>query len=389
MQEKVLLVDDEERVLEGYGRILKRHFDVLTANSGERALAVLDSESSVAVIVADMRMPNMDGIELLTQTRQRHPDVVRMMLTGNADQRTAVEAVNQGEIFRFLNKPCASDELTRAITAAVAHHRLLLAERELLESTLRGSVAALGEVLALVNPSAFGTAERLSALMCELADALELPDRWLYETLGRLSQVGCVVLPENLIEKVRTGARLNTEERHRFERHPAVGADLIGCIPRLEACAQGIRYQLRNFDGSGPPVDGPSGEAIPLAARLLRVALQCERQQSTLGSPLRALEAMRANRRCFDPRVLNALDTVVKQRQTGEQELRISLHALREGMVFAEDLRNTRGTLIVACGQDVTPTLRARLEAFTASGQLPESVAVIRTGTSGDTAARD
>lgn len=375
MGEKVLLVDDEERVLEGYGRTLRRHFDLVTVTAGDQALARLQANGSFGVLVADMRMPNMNGIELLAEARRRFPDVVRIMLTGNADQRTAVDAVNRGEIFRFLNKPCPPDELARAINAGLSQHKLVVAERELLEHTLRGSVAALSEVLGIVNPAAFGSAERLSALMGQLAQALELSDSWLYETLGRLSQVGCVVLPESLVEKVRGCERLGAEEQQRFERHPAVGAELIGRIPRLEQVAEGIRYQLRNYDGSGAPADGPLGEQIPVAARLLRVAVEYERQHALSASAAHALLAMRAQARCFDPAVLEALAALVDE-GSPETPIRVALRALREGMVFAEDLRTSKGVLIVSRGQLVTSRLRDRLHSFIETGQIPESVAV-------------
>jgi response regulator RpfG family c-di-GMP phosphodiesterase len=371
----ILLVDDDARVLEGYGRSLRRHFKLLTADAGEKALQLLASEPTISVIVSDMSMPNMNGLQLMMESRRRFPDVVRIMLTGNADQRTAVEAVNRGEIFRFLCKPCPADELARAINAGVAQRRLVLAERQLLEDTLRGSLAALGEVLAMVNPTAFGSAERLSSRMRELAVELNLPELWMYETTGRLSQIGCVVLPEDLVEKVRIGTPLSNEEKQRFACHPGVGAELIGRIPRLEPCAEAIRYQLRNFDGSGSPADGPSGEKIPLGARLLRVAVEFELLLVHAGSREGALGAMRAHTQCFDPTVLRALIAQV-DRVAVKSTTQVALRALREGMIFAEDLRTTKGLLIVSRGQLVTSRLRDRLVSFIHSGQISGDVTV-------------
>jgi len=105
MPNKVLLVDDETNVLQAYTRVLRRRFDLEVAQGGAEALESLARSGPFAVIVSDMRMPGMDGVELLAQVRERFPDTTRIMLTGNADQATAMAAVNLGAIFRFLTKP--------------------------------------------------------------------------------------------------------------------------------------------------------------------------------------------------------------------------------------------------------------------------------------------
>src|SRR5438552_1794684 len=90
---------------------LRPRFSIDTALGGEPALALIASQGRYAVIVTDMQMPGMDGVEFLMQARQKAPDTVRLMLTGNADQKTAVEAMNKGHVFQFLNKPCPPEML--------------------------------------------------------------------------------------------------------------------------------------------------------------------------------------------------------------------------------------------------------------------------------------
>lgn len=129
-QEAVLLVDDDPNVLSGYRRQLGRRYRLLTAAGGDEALAILEREPDVAVLVADMRMPKMNGVQLLTEVEKRHPDVVRMMLTGNVDQETAVMAVNRGHVFRFINKPAPVEQVSEALESALTRYRLTRAERE-------------------------------------------------------------------------------------------------------------------------------------------------------------------------------------------------------------------------------------------------------------------
>ena len=160
MTEKILCVDDEPNVLQACRRQLRKRFHIETADGGEQALQAIAGQDPYAVIVSDMRMPGMDGIQFLARAKELTPNSVRIMLTGNSDQQTAIEAVNEGNIFRFLTKPCPAESLAKAIAAGVEQYRLVTAEKELLEKTLRGSIKVLTEVLSLVNPTAFGRAAR-------------------------------------------------------------------------------------------------------------------------------------------------------------------------------------------------------------------------------------
>ena len=119
MPEQILLVDDERNILDGYRRSLRGEFLMDTAQSGQEALELIESKGPYAVVISDMRMPGMDGIELLRRVKSEAPETVRVMLTGNADMDTAVEAINEGSIFRFLNKPCDKERMAKTITAAL------------------------------------------------------------------------------------------------------------------------------------------------------------------------------------------------------------------------------------------------------------------------------
>jgi DNA-binding NtrC family response regulator len=124
MAEKILFVDDEPSVLEGYQRLLRQDFKIDTAVGGKEALEILASSGPYAVLVADMRMPEMDGAQLLGKVMIKFPETIRIMLTGNLDIQTAVRAVNEGSIFRFLTKPCEKETLVSTVNAALVQHRL-------------------------------------------------------------------------------------------------------------------------------------------------------------------------------------------------------------------------------------------------------------------------
>jgi FixJ family two-component response regulator len=133
LADKILFVDDEAPVLDGYRRILRQEFQLSTALSGEEGLAALLATGPYAVVISDMRMPGMNGSEFLVQVRRIAPETVRMLLTGHADLDAAIDAVNRGNIFRFLTKPCEKPVLIDAIRSGLEQFRATTAEKELIK----------------------------------------------------------------------------------------------------------------------------------------------------------------------------------------------------------------------------------------------------------------
>jgi FixJ family two-component response regulator len=130
-EEKILFVDDEPAVLDGYQRLLRNQFHVNAALGGEQGLTLIQNAGPFAVVISDMRMPGMNGAQFLARVRGRAPNTARMLLTGHADLDVAIEAVNEGEIFQFLTKPCEREILVKAIRGALEKYRVVVAEKEI------------------------------------------------------------------------------------------------------------------------------------------------------------------------------------------------------------------------------------------------------------------
>ena len=243
MNEKILLVDDEPNILEAYKRNLRKQFRIEVASSGEEGLEAVEKKGPFAVIVADMQMPEMNGIQFLTKVKESAPDSVRMMLTGHADVQTAMNAVNKGNIFRFLTKPCQPTVLTIMLKAGIKQYRLVTAERELLEKTLRGSVKVLTEILGLVNPMAFSRSSRILPYVKYLAKELNLSNLWQFELAAMLSQISFVTLPPEILQKTYNREHLTEEEQKMWASYPSVGSKLLANISRLEPVARMIENQ--------------------------------------------------------------------------------------------------------------------------------------------------
>ena len=145
MAHRILFVDDEKRVLDGLKRMLHGEFEVETALSGTEGLATIHLLGPFAIVVSDMRMPGLDGAEFLARVRELSPDTVRMLLTGHKDINCAIAAVNQGQIFRYLSKPCAKDEMLKALRLGLDQYRANVEAGEILKEAQERRVSLAGD----------------------------------------------------------------------------------------------------------------------------------------------------------------------------------------------------------------------------------------------------
>lgn len=375
MTGKILCVDDEAKVLAGFQRGLRKQFELEIATSADDALAMMEKLGPIPVIVSDMQMPGVSGLQLLQRVKERWPNTVRVMLTGNADQQTAMDAVNEGAIFRFLTKPCPPERLAATLTAALEHHRLLTAERELLENTLHGSVRALTDVLALLAPQTFGRGQQLQEQMRAVAETLMLPNLWELELAAMLHGLGQIALPAEVAARARAGAVLSAAEETMVRRVPEVGSNLLLHIPRLEQVARIVLFQNKHFDGSGFPLDKPGGREIPTGARLLHVLVDLAQLEAHGRSRREALAELRERAGWYDPDLLSAVATVVGGIATRPVQA-IAFKDLKPGQVLVSDVVTRAGLLILAAGNRVSPGLLERLRNFAAMSGVREPLYV-------------
>lgn len=378
MMKKILFVDDEPNVLSAFERQMRNRFTIETALGPEAGLAAMKNWQNYSVIVADMRMPGMDGIELLSKVKEMAPDVVRIMLTGNADQQTAVEAVNQGNIFRFLNKPCPLDILQEALIAAIRQHDLILAERELLENTLCASIKVLTDVLAIADPKTFEQAERLRDNIRQAARTMKVANVWPIEAATMLARIGLITIPHEVLMKARSGQSLSTQEQEMFTRLPEIGAGLISQIPRMEEVSRIILYQNKRFDGSGYPVDSVSGAEIPFGARLFRLMSDLTMLESKGITRPSALKQLREQQGWYDPLMLQALHSnySVVVEMVSKPPVSIAFADLRAGHLLRSNVETKDGMLIVTAGNRITPALIERLRNFAQVSGIKEPILI-------------
>ncbi|MDG1050386.1 MAG: response regulator, partial [Planctomycetota bacterium] len=191
---RILVVDDEQSLLDGIRRVHRKSYEIKVACGARAGLDALEHDGPFAVVICDYQMPQMNGAEFLEHAQELAPGTVRLMLSGNADLDAAIDAVNQGHIFRFLTKPCPPQTFRTAVDAGLEQFALYEAERHLLEETVRGSIEVLVGVLALSSPETFGRSSRVRHYVRQVVLGLGLADPWRFETAALLSQIGHIAV---------------------------------------------------------------------------------------------------------------------------------------------------------------------------------------------------
>ncbi len=358
MADKILFVDDEQNILKVYQRNLRKKFSIETALGATAGLEAISSKGPFAVVVSDLRMPGMDGVEFLAKVWEKEPRSVRVMLTGQADMDDAIAVVNEGNIFRFLTKPCPPELMIKTLEASIEQYRLVNAEHELLEKTLLASIKVLTEVLSLVNPTAFGRGSRIKKYVKHMTSKLGLSKPWRFEIAAMLSQLGCVTLPPDTLMKLYARQTLSGEEMKIYASHPSVASKLLSNIPRLESISQIVGKQQIAFTQGSEDASNIAGE-IELGGQMLNVALRLDQLIKNGVKLDAALDAMRKEE-VYNPDLLEILSSadVIK----GSLEVRaINTRELMNGMTLNEDIMSKSGRLLLARGTEVTEAVRVNL----------------------------
>jgi response regulator RpfG family c-di-GMP phosphodiesterase len=364
---RIMFVDDDQEILAAYARAFRKRYAVEVAAGPEVGLDMLRTGLPVAVVVSDLRMPGMDGVEFLGRVREIRPEAVRIILTGFADIGVAMAAVNKSKVFSFLTKPCPEADLEEALAAALRQYQLIAAEKELLRGTVRGTIKLLTNLLEMVNPEAFGKSSRVKRLAVDLGAYLGIQDAWRLELAAMLSQIGCAAMPAESLRRAYRGEPLPGDKAYEFAMHPRIAADLVSNIPRLREVAEIIAYQEKRYDGGGLPPDGASGERIPLGARILKVALDFDtlealyRHKRQSANPVaEALDRMADRDGWYDPDVFGALQSLATLPDGFEPRL-VPVEELAPGMLLDQDVFDLTGELALSRGLELNTVSIRRL----------------------------
>jgi len=366
---KILFVDDDLNILSSYKRSFRLKYDVHTAPSPTEALQMIkeNAQKPFAVIISDFKMPDMNGVQFLTKAYELSKNTVRMLITGYADVETAISAVNDGNVFRFLTKPCPPEILSKNIDACLEHYQLIVAEKELLRGTLQGSIKVLTDVLAITNPAAFGQSERIKRIVHLMLRNLNIDNKWQIEIGAMLCKLGCAAVPAETMEKIYSGKPLSPGEEAAYAEVPKIGAQLIKNIPRMEIVAELIEKQ--NFTEA-------QRSKMPIGARIIRIINDFDMLSKGGTDVYEAIRLLKEKPELYDIKLIEILEKVVSPKDNFVQRS-LFIRDLREGMVVMEDIETTDRILLIKKGQVLSEASIYRLNNYGKSVGVKEPVSVL------------
>ncbi|SHN43458.1 response regulator [Cryptosporangium aurantiacum] len=367
MGQRILLVDDEPGVLDGLRRQLASRYTVEAVLSGAEGLKKLDhsrgSSNPFAVVVSDMMMPEMDGAEFLGRAAVIAPDAVLMVLSGKADLRSTISAVNTGRLFRFIPKPCSPRDLQAAIDAALVHYRRSKSEGDLLEKTLAGSVKVLAQALAMASPETGARITTITELVGGAARRMGQSNSWELRMAARLSQLGLVSIPPDVLQRVEGGIEGSAGEKAMYRAHPSVARDLLAGVPKLERVAAWVGGQTVDATAPPPRSDPDPDSRVELQRQIFQVAAEFLAAKDIGEWPPECAARLAAGGRYRRDVVQAVLETAL-ERDAAPDAQSVTINQLAVGMRFVRDVKATTGAILVRKGDRVTDAVRVRLQNF-------------------------
>lgn len=400
----ILCVDDEPNILRSLTRLFKaQRYKVLIAEGGEQGLKTLAQEP-VDVVLSDMRMPGMDGAQFLSRVADRYPEIPRLLLTGYADLTATVGAINDGQITRYVSKPWAEEDLTGAISEALAAQTLkrenagleaqireqnkdlerinrdlekLVEQRiaeikktnERLKTNYVASIKVFSNLIDLRGGNLSGHSRRVAELAVKMGTEMKLPKPVLQEILlgSLLHDVGKIGFPDSLNGKPL--GQMNIDETRIYKSHPNEGQTALEALGEMGNVAIIVRHHHEMWDGSGYP-DALSGDRIPITARIVCLANDYDGLISgtLVAAKLRPEQALKmiqlGSGTRYDPACVRAFEQVLFKDVAGEHERLILATECQVGMVLTRDLYSSDGTLLGVANTQFAEVAVQRLHAF-------------------------
>ncbi|MDF1610820.1 MAG: HD domain-containing phosphohydrolase [Stygiobacter sp.] len=373
---KIMLVDDEENVLNAYRRNIRGQFVMKLFNDPINALNSLKDDKEYSVVVSDFNMPGMKGLEFLKKFHEINPDTVKILLTGYADLQLVINAINEGYIFRFLTKPCESENLIGAIKQGINQFKLITAEKELLEKTLRGSVKVLIDILSVSNPAVFNRASLMRDLAKRIIKRLSITETWEIDIAILLSQIGCVGIPSEIVEKRIKGIPLDAKEEEIYYSHAEIGSMLLKNIPRLEKISQAISLQFKSSEVIDSAEHNFIESNVLFIAKLLRLLNDFFWIAERGIDHEKVINYLNEESYLYDALILGALEAEIKGAKQGYITLPKQLNELKEGMILAENLSDSNNYLLLPKGTVLSDIYIHKLITVSQVRQLPQQVKV-------------
>lgn len=409
----ILCVDDEPNILSSLRRLFRpRGFQILVADSGKAGLAVLEAEP-VDLVISDMRMPEMDGAQFLEQVRQKWPDTVRLLLTGHSDVAAIIDAINRGEIYRYITKPWDDNDIVLIVRQALERKAMELetkrlealtakqnqelkelnasleakveartaeiqAANERLKNSFVTSIKVFSTLIEMRGGSLSGHSRRVADLCRKIAHKLQLESKLTQEIFvaALLHEIGKIGFADDMLSTPLS--KMKPDQLEAYRKHAAHAEQLLLPLHDLHGASEIISAQFERFDGTGFP-DHLAGELIPIGTRILSLASDYDNMQIGMQthSRLRPDEARvmisHGSGSRYDPKVVAAfIETIsdASHKVSGVPDRPVKSEEMEIGMVLSRDLITPSGLLMLSSGHILDARMIVRIKNFERTGGL-------------------
>ena len=337
----ILIVDDEGNILKTLERLMEDEgYRIFFADSGFKGLEIIKHED-IHLVISDQKMPGMDGIKFLYEVKKTSPDTIRIMLTGFADVNIAIQAINEGEVYRFITKPWNNVELLSTVKQGIEYYDLKMElgrlnkriqsqnielkewnfklEQKVADQTKHIRDLFLDAIKSLVfaleakDKYTEGHARRATEYAAYICKKMSLSKEYTEDIIlgSLLHDIGKIGITESILNKKK---KLTKAEYDHIQTHVLIGERILTPIIKNETVLKIVRHHHENIDGSGYP-DGLKGTAIPLEARIVAVAdtydaLLSKRSYRKSTDNVKAIKELRKfSGTQFDPEIVEILST--------------------------------------------------------------------------------
>ena len=364
--ENILIVDDEEMFLQSIKRVFRKKIPLTLMTSAVEALELMKTQE-FAVVVSDMNMPIMDGLEFLSIVTEKYPNVQKIMLTGNGEVETASNAVNRGKISSFLRKPCPPEKLLKAILECIQKYQIHKQELDLIEKTTVGSIKIISELIFLSNPLLSSLSEDIVSIIGYISDKFLLSNAWQYKIAANFCLLGLVSLEkDNLLNQIK-GLSLENSDKF-YHDFVSTGGEMIAHLPKLGNVST-IITSLNKRDDELSFLEPELRDGV----KLLQVALDFVFLIKRGYTQKNILISFEKQDKYLHKNIKVLWDYEIVVENTLEE---ISVSDVRVGMKLKRDVCSSKGLLLIPKETIVNGTVLKLLSSFAAKDKMITNVLV-------------
>ena len=354
-KQKVLIVDDVPENIQVLMETLKEDYSIIAATSGQKAIALASTDPAPDIILLDIMMPEMDGYEVCARLKaqKKTAKIPIIFVTAMDDVEDEAKGFDIGAV-DYITKPVSPPIVSARVKTHLGLKNAQQKLQDLLNQTLSGSVRVMIDILSLARPAAFSRSSRIKHLVKEMAVIIGLKDIWKFELSALLSQIGCVTVPGEILNKVYSGSELTREEQDIYAGYAARSAELIAHIPNLESVA-GIISGFQDVSGGHDELDPADRDVILIGGQLLKTAIDYIQLIGPGTAPETAVHKMTARKDVYDPVLVETLVEVLGIDAPEPAEETLDVAQIQPGMILNQDVYTKDGMLLAVKDTELSP----------------------------------